>query len=409
MKKFFILFAAIGMSVVSFSQVYLWTDGSYTKFQALDSITFAAPRVTSLTVTPNELSFTEGDAAQRLAVTFTPSGASATVTWTSTDTTVATVNDKGVVTPVYSGETKIVATAGNYSDTCYVKVKPYLETLVFNNAVIWSYDTLAIDGGQVHEITTAAGTYKAYLAKGLVRVFAEGLYLNNSGYVDGSQKGAILEFYAPFYLVTNYLNNGKGGIQFSLGAWAVSDQYEANTAHVGLPTVLDSVAFISNMESVVSKINTGDDTYGPDIQAAGASFSNAKLGIWEYTTDESGEGGYSYSYVPDAVVLDGIFSSSAASKDYKYMLALDYSQFIYKPLSGGWFGCNITVNEDETALIWVDKYIHLDDAITSTYGTLPTENAPKLVAMPAHAVQDDFPEAFKAQNDFANSHKLTKK
>ena len=146
MKKFFILFAAIGMSVVSFSQVYLWTDGSCTKFPALDSITFVAPEITSLTVTPNELTFSDGDAEQRLSVTFTPSWANADIVWTSTNTMVATVNNKGVVTPVSYGETKIVATAGNYSDTCYVKVKPYLETLVFNNAVIWSYDTLAIDG-----------------------------------------------------------------------------------------------------------------------------------------------------------------------------------------------------------------------------------------------------------------------
>lgn len=366
--------------------------------------------ITGLTVTPNELTFSEDDEAQRLSVSFTPSGASATVTWTSTDTTVATVNDKGVVTPVYYGEAKIVATAGNYSDTCYVTVKSYLETLVFNNAVIWSYDTLAIDGGQIHEITASDGTtYKTYLTKGLIRVFAEGLYVNNSGYIDGAKKGAILEFYAPYYLSTNYLNNGDGGIQFSLGAWAVSDQYDANTAHVGLPTVLDSAAFITNMESVVTKLNNGDDTYGPDIQAAGASFSNAKLCVWEYTVDESGDGGYSYSYVPDAVVLGGIFSSSASSKQYQYMLALDYSQFIYQGLSGGWFGCNIAVNEDESALIWVDKYIHLDDAITSTYGTLPADEAPKFVAMPAHAVSMDFPEAFKAQNDFSNNHKLMKK
>ncbi len=365
--------------------------------------------ITGLTVTPNELTFADGDGTQRLSVTFTPSGATATVTWTSTDTTVATVNDKGVVTPVYYGETKIVATAGKYSDTCYVTVKSFLETLVFNNAIIWSFDTLAIDGGQVHEIESSKGeTYKAYLAKGLVRVFAEGLYVNNSGFIDGAQQGAILEFYAPFYYATSYLNGGKGA-SFVLGNWAVSDQYEENYSHVGLPTVLDSTAFISSMESVVSKINSGDDTYGPDIQAAGASFSNAKLSIWEYYTDESGEGGYSYSYVPDAVVLGGVFSSSAGSKTYEYMLALDYSQFIYKPLSGGWFGCNITLNETEDALLWVDKYIHFDDEITSTYGTLPSEEAPKLVAMPAHAVSIDFPEAFKAQNDFANSHKLMKK
>ncbi len=366
--------------------------------------------ITGLTVTPNELTFTEDDEAQRLSVAFTPSGATATVTWTSTDTTVATVNDKGLVTPVYYGETKIIATAGKYSDTCYVTVKSFLETLVFNNAIIWDYDTLAIDGGQIHEIESSGGTtYKAYLTKGLVRVFAEGLYVNNSGYIDGAKKGAILEFYAPYYLTTNYLNDGKGGIAFSLGDWAISDQYEENYSHVGLPTVLDSTAFIKNMESLVSKINSSDETYLSDLKAAGECFSNAVLNIWEYTTNSSGEGGYGVSYVPDAVVLGGVFSSKAGSSTYNYMLGIDYSKFIYKPLAGGWFGCNLTVNETQDALLWVDKYIHFDDAITSTYGTMPSSEAPKLVAMPAHAVSMDFPEAFKAQNDFANGHKLMRK
>ncbi len=398
------LFGVLGVLVLSVALVGCDPDKKNGGSESGDG-----SNITGLTVTPNELTFAEDDEAQRLSVAFTPSGATATVTWTSTDTTVATVNDKGLVTPVYYGETKIIATAGKYSDTCYVTVKSFLETLVFNNAIIWDYDTLAIDGGQIHEIESSGGTkYKAYLTKGLVRVFAEGLYVNNSGYIDGAKKGAILEFYAPFYLVTNYLNGGNGGIQFSLGDWAVSDQYEENMAHVGLPTVLDSTAFISSMESVVSKINSGDDTYGSDIKAAGECFSNAVLRIWEYTTDESGKGGYSYSYVPDAVVLGGVFSC-AESKTYKYMLGLDYSLFIYKSLSGYYYGCNLTVNETQDALLWVDKYIHFDDEITSTYGTLPSEEAPKLVAMPAHAVSMDFPEAFKAQNDFANSHKLMRK
>ena len=366
--------------------------------------------ITGLTITPNELTFADGDSEQRLSVTFTPSGATADVVWTSTDTTVATVNNKGVVTPVYYGEAKIVATAGNYSDTCYVKVKSFLETLTFNNACIWDLDTLAIDGGEIHEIEASDKTkYKAYLAKVTMYVFSEGFYVNNSDALDGSQKGALVEFDAPMYYVTNYLNGGQGGIIFSLGDWGILDGQEENTAHVGLPTAIDSVNYIKNMEGVVTKINASDKTYATELQAAGECFTNSRVVIMEYDTDESGKGGYYSSYIPDAVVLEGLFSTSGRNTTYNNMMALDYSVFTYKALSGGWYGCNVTVNDEETALIWVDKYIHFDDEITATYGELPTSAPKKMEPMYVDVMSIDHPEAFKALNEQINNHKLIKK
>ena len=233
--------------------------------------------------------------------------------------------------------------------------------------------------------------------------------MNNSNALDGSQKGALVEFDAPMYYVTSYLNGGKGGIIFSLGDWGILDGQEENAAHVGLPTAIDSVNYIKNMEGVVTKINASDKTYATELQAAGECFTNSRVVIMEYDTDESGKGGYYSSYIPDAVVLEGLFSTSGRNTTYNNMMALDYSVFTYKALSGGWYGCNVTVNDEETALIWVDKYIHFDDEITATYGELPTSAPKKMEPMYVDVMSIDHPEAFKALNEQINNHKLIKK
>ena len=259
-------------------------------------------------------------------------------------------------------------------------------------------------------------------------VFSEGFYINNSGTFDGSQKGAIIKFDAPMYYVTNYLNGGKGGIIFSLGDWGILDGQEENTAHVGLPTAIDSVNYIKNMEGVVTKINAGDEIYATELKAAGECFTNSELVIMEYDTDESGEGRYYSSDIPNAVVSYGLFKISGTNTTYSNMMALDYSKFIYKGLSGDWYGCNIVHDENKNTYLWVDKYIHFDDEIVSTYGTLPTDDAPErrnsrqggqkykemlpttgLVPMPAHSIQEDFPEAYNMQNRFAEKRRVQRK
>lgn len=393
------LFKALSMLILSF---VLFSCATKTTNETTGGIT-------GLAVTPHELIFVDGDNDQRLSVTFTPSGANADVVWSSSDTTVATVNNKGVVTPVGYGDAKISATVGKYSDTCYVTVKTFLETLTFNNAIVMSADTLVIDGGQVHDITVGDGTvYKCYLAMATMYVFAEGLYINNSGYFDGSSQGAIIEFEAPMYYGTAYLNDGSG-VSISLGDWGILPDQDANTTHVGLPTALDSANYIANMEAFITKYNNGDNTYAANLSAAGNCFTNAKLYIMTYDTDESGEGGYYNSYIPDAVVTYGLFSTNGRSATYRYMLGLDYSTFTYKPLAGDYWGCNLTLNEDQTAFVWVDKYVHFDDEITTEYGEMSASSAKMIEPMHIEVMSIDRPEIYKAINSQLNNHKLIKK
>ena len=74
---------------------------------------------------------------ETLTANVTPTDADGSVTWSSSDTNVATVDSNGKVTAVAAGTATITATAGNKSATCTVTVK---KTLTLTG---WytSYDT----------------------------------------------------------------------------------------------------------------------------------------------------------------------------------------------------------------------------------------------------------------------------
>jgi len=69
---------------------------------------------------------------KELKVTFTPSGADEVVTWKSSDESVATVDENGVVTAVKNGKATITATAGEFSDTCEVTVRTSIKNIPSN-------------------------------------------------------------------------------------------------------------------------------------------------------------------------------------------------------------------------------------------------------------------------------------
>lgn len=78
--------------------------------------------VSSVTLNTTTLSLTEGDTIT-LTATVGPSNATdRTVTWTSSDTKVATVDENGKVTAVAAGSATIMAKAGDQTSTCSVVV-----------------------------------------------------------------------------------------------------------------------------------------------------------------------------------------------------------------------------------------------------------------------------------------------
>ena len=76
---------------------------------------------TGITLSKTSLNLKKGDSAT-LTATVTPSGSTDSVSWTSSNTSVATVSN-GVVTAVGKGSATITATAGSKSAACTVNVK----------------------------------------------------------------------------------------------------------------------------------------------------------------------------------------------------------------------------------------------------------------------------------------------
>ena len=94
-------------------------DGSKT---ATCAVTVNPISITSIALDKASLSMTKGGTAT-LVATITPSNATyQTVTWTSSSTSVATVDSNGKVTAVGGGSATITATAGGKSATCAVAV-----------------------------------------------------------------------------------------------------------------------------------------------------------------------------------------------------------------------------------------------------------------------------------------------
>lgn len=89
--------------------------------QTPDTINDAPIAVTGIDVTPATATVAVS-ATTNLTATLSPSGATGTITWASSDDTKATVSSSGVVTGVAAGTVTITASCGGYSDTCEVTV-----------------------------------------------------------------------------------------------------------------------------------------------------------------------------------------------------------------------------------------------------------------------------------------------
>lgn len=86
------------------------------------SISVVGIPVESVELSENELALTKGETAKLTAVVLPENADNRTVTWTTEDKSVATVDAEGLVTAVGAGTTVIKASAGNVSAECNVTV-----------------------------------------------------------------------------------------------------------------------------------------------------------------------------------------------------------------------------------------------------------------------------------------------
>ena len=385
-------------------------------------------KLTGISVAPAELAMVPGDEF-RLSVSPTPStatlDATVAVVWESSDTTVAVVNDKGVVTAVGYGKANVTATYGEFKGVCAVWVKTYYENLSFTNAIVWSVDTTAF-GGEVHEITTSDGseTFNCYLAMAELWLCADGFYINESGYLDGSELASYITVYAPMWYGTKYLNPEKGGVQFSLGDWKLENlPADSVNAHIGTPGTLNEEAYMTYMDYALQYYNAGDgqmfSTYlaligGYVNYPAGwpVAIQGATMTTLEYTVDESGEGGYSYSYIPDGIVTEGQWSLNGDGVS-AFMMGMDYNYLKFREIAYNetyTWGCNWLFAEDGSISWGDEKVMHWGQEVVYQYGELPTAESPKMEPLHAPVMKIDHPEiAERIEKQLKQRNTLVKK
>ena len=91
---------------------------------ASHTLTITVPTVTDFTLSETETTMNIGGTTTLSITAFVPEYASATATWSSSNTAVATVNKNGVITARGIGDAVITATIGSIERTCTVHVQP---------------------------------------------------------------------------------------------------------------------------------------------------------------------------------------------------------------------------------------------------------------------------------------------
>jgi len=119
------------------------------------SVTVTAPSITSISVTPDDMTLAIGVGEQYIASAIYSDGSIQDlvtgVTWTSSNTSVATVDSEGLATTLAAGTTTITATVGTLTDTSVITVVPaHLQSITLTPT----------------NVTLAGGTQQQFAATG---------------------------------------------------------------------------------------------------------------------------------------------------------------------------------------------------------------------------------------------------
>lgn len=147
------------------------------------SITVTVP-VASVTLDKPSITLTEGESTS-LQATVNPSDATdKTVTWSSSNANIATVDQNGKVTAVNGGTATITAKAGDKEATCNVTVTVPVQSIVLNitSKTIKAYESLQLEAtispgdatNQTISWTSSDGSVASVTSNGLVQGLKEG-------------------------------------------------------------------------------------------------------------------------------------------------------------------------------------------------------------------------------------------
>ncbi len=402
MKKNFVYYLMVAMLIIALPACKKKDNGDNNGGNNGGNETTSEVKSLKIGQAAEGLQLTVGDKT-RLSVTVDPS--TATVTFKSSDESVATVDQSANVTAVGVGEADIVATAGDKTAQCHVTVVSAWDALTFTTGAY--YISKGAKEWDEFEYTTNDGktTYKFKMYEGTFMLFSEGLFLDDEGDFDGVEEGYYMEFTAPILTDEKYA--------YVLGAWQVatpSEAYMDSIAKwqadrkekfgqdvpaefwldmVGEPGQVNEAEYLAKLKEFIEGYNAWADEQFPDesanadqayaaLQASAESITGTA--VWKVTYHTTAEGypenGYYGSYLPEAIVesmyseLDG---KAAAPNDN--MIGLNYMEATLKFFSGV-YGVDADFDESEKIIINDDSKV-LFEEVNCQFGSLPQEKPAK--------------------------------
>lgn len=288
--------------------------------------------VTSLSVSPTTLSFAELNTSQQLTATVLPVDATESVTWESTDTSVATVNETGLVTSVGYGSCYIECQAGSYSQSIGIVVAQ--ATLTSISAVYTQsgtvYNTDSLDSLKSDLVVTATWsnsttsvlTDSDYVLSGALSVGTSTITVSYGGQTT-TFNVAVTE-----YVVTEV------PITWSKGTWqdGTGDSWVANTSYNArnFTSYLDASSHVLKFKFPIDSENTY-------VTSGVTTCTQVYVRAYDPTDD---------SYVGQLSLSNGTIGSSSASmsaqtitfgQEYTLLQSYRYRMIVG---SGGAFSAN---------------------------------------------------------------------
>jgi uncharacterized protein YjdB len=324
------------------------TDGSK-KATCSVTVTTASVAVTGVTVSPTSASLTVGG-TQQLTATVTPSTATnKAVTWSSSNTSVATVSTSGLVTAIGSGSATITVTTtdGNKKATCSVtvgapcKTPPDYNTTLTAPTTSWqtASGSIVSEGCYVYRVAITKGniyTFKTDGSDGSSASFSTGIYLYNEagnrllppiGSAASNSVSYTCSYTSTVYVVitAGYGCHGCYG-SFTL-AYKIIGKNPPDEYHSVLPTPTTSwqthTGSISSGGNYVYRVSvTSGNKYTFKTDGTNGSGSSFSTGIYLYNEDGN-------QLLPP--------SGSAASNSVSYTCS--YTSTVYVKIVAG-YGCH---------------------------------------------------------------------
>lgn len=239
---------------------YIWADGGYgmenpeaiVSAPAFAKVTVPAVAATEITLNPDTIVLTSVNETKTLEATLTPANTTDAVSWSSSNDTVATVSDDGLVTAVGAGSATITATAGAVSDNCTVKVSLPIDVYVTivdkGNVVVANNEITVTDLDASGDFNVDEVLYAAHKSK----------------YTDGAAAGYASAMGDYGLYITKLWGDESGNYGYWLNdasCWSLGDTVKAEDS---------LVAFVyQNTEVWDSYAKFANDTYTIEAEVAG--------------------------------------------------------------------------------------------------------------------------------------------